>query len=301
MIKRGNPLDLIRRADQQLNSLQIQIDHAMAEISQGQARIQQLGDQARQRALDLATKERGLQAASAHWDQARSYAELAQGTAQESETIASLKQAQALLKQAQADFEQLKTRDAREQGKEQAVIDAARAAILAGQTALSNLQAKHADIVGAREQAWQERGAMLIQNAQEAIQAMQTQIEIHRRAVIDAQVEFEQLCDEQAELLADYPDLQREVQALRTTSDATSRVIASAISYIDVLLANRLDLATNLSLPAIRLVSPWWDLLTIPSDELWKYQNIRSNTSLLSGRREKLRQLLAEYKGSKKS
>lgn len=293
--------DMIKRADEQLKGLRQQINQVQQERDLAQACISQCMDQAKARTSDVEQRMRHMQELTARDEQAKTFAQLAQGTAQEREAIVSLKTLQAECSRVQKELEQFRTRAEREQAKEQEQIGLAHATLEKSEATLQDLQTKLASLTTARQQMIQERGEGLKATAMEAIRAQQARIDARRQEVVQAQLALEQLYDEQIAQLADYPELAAEIRALQGSSDATSRVIAAALSYVETLLAERHGLKDQLDLPATHWQSPWWRILAIPDDELWRYQNLRNNTSMLIGRREKLQQVLSEYRESKKS
>ena len=296
MIRTKDTNELIQRADRQLRQLADQIKQVEATREQAETRIHSLQEQARVRTLAAAEQEQHLQDLKAKCDQAQHYATLAGDTSQEQEAIAHLRDLQKTLKKAQSDVDQAHDWHRREQAKEESILAALAETITKRQAELATLKEQHSLICAAREQAHQEHGEHLRSVAITAIKQQQARIDAARLEVVSAQLELSELVESQILALSDYPKMQRELQAMQHNSDATSRTISAAIAYIDVLLTERRELATTLYLPAARYQSPWWAMLAIPDDELWRHQNIRSQASLLANRREKLQQLLAEYR-----
>lgn len=295
--------DLVNKADRQLAQLQLQIDQAQSQIDQAQQRIAKVQAQATQRQGDLAAKRQRLDAASAAYQQRQSYAALASGTDQEREAVAHLSTLAKELSSAERDYNQSIEFNAREEAREQAQLSAAREVMAKRQSDLTELQRQSQAMTAAREQAVQERGQSLREGARSAIAEQRQRVETRRLALLEEQIALEQCYDAQSARLADYPELAAEINALRSTSDALTRVLSSEIAYIETLLRERQCLPSSLPrLPSTQWQEPWTRMLCIPESEVWVHQSLlgNSNASLLTGRLETLQRVLSEYRESKR-
>lgn len=290
---------IIGKADDEVQRLATAQHEIEARLPAIQEELAAISVAAANRAQDLESIRRSLLTVQEAENKAKSYALLAHGTPAEATAVKAMRSATQDRKGHESALAKKEAAAARADQQDDARLAELRAELESKTRRLAQLSAERRSVEAAKAQALAELGASLYDEVRARVESLSEEIAARRQALLDAQLAMDSyLVDDALPRLNPWPE---HVVALRQIAphleDGTSRVLNSAICYIDVLLAEGTSMASHIGpTTATNYLRDWRTLLSMPDDEIWSYEALNSNPSKLRARRDRLVQALTDYR-----
>lgn len=265
------------------------IHEEMTALSQAAAqRVRELEDM-RQILISLQTKE----------NQAKSYALLAQGTPAESTALKALRTASRDRSGHENMLGKKETAAARADQLDEKRAGELRNELETHTKELARLSQDRRATEAAKAQALAELGASVYEDVRTRVEQLQAEVSARRLALLDAQLALDgYLVDDALPRLNHWPEHLEQVRNLAPhVEDGTSRSLAAAGLYIDVLLAEAQSMAQHIGrTEATQYLRDWRALLSIPHEEIWAAEQLNANPARLRARRDLIALALKDYR-----
>ncbi len=301
-------LQLLSKADSDLVSYQVHIDQAEKAVAAAIAELDAIGvrSDGRQQTLHLA--DQTVRQLQSELDQARTRATLAQGTLADTGEV-STKDLERRLQKAERDLAALSTRLAKEEIADAERARSAQANREKYETQLDYFQRQQETLSRVKEQAQRDLGECEQREIITRLNDLQSNLADKEDEVTRARAALDDFADEAKQVLADWPDLLREVLPHLAYRDNTTHVLEAALQFVITCLCQGKD-AANIDSDVFRQAGlPWSDLFSLLSFEQAMYYGVlkgddfpaRLSESLaLQERKKAIEKVLAVYREMKR-
>jgi chromosome segregation ATPase len=280
---------IIQDEQAQLVTKQRELENALSEKAQ-------LEKDRAARATQITDLQGILARATETYQKAANYAQVAQGTVGEQKAVSDATEAQQRLNAALEHYTTA-ARECEEADQNAAArIATLEASITQLRGDIGQGQARIQETAQTRDRAFREVGERVHAGLMAEYDQCRTKVEEARAALTQTQIEERQFLEQHVSELAAWPDLHASFRQLLVQDDATARIIAAASAYVETLLSDGALLRDNLEHPATHGFFSWWQLLTVPSDELYVYEHLKARPTRLQERAERLKMLLHDYR-----
>lgn len=297
------------------------VSNADTSIARIQHQIAELSKQAKDCEIELAAIATGkdsrlseLQTARADvarlqgvYEQAVTYAKLAQDTPRASGATQDVSSAKKVLHAGQQKLAQLEAQDDKARQAEQVRGDELLDALNKARAEQVRLDQELHSIETVRAQASRQEAEQKQTSILQGYAEREARIDALRTQLIDAQVQLHDYHQDAVQALAEYPDLQRAVSERMPLDNATTRMIEATAWYVDALIDNAREVEENAQLASLRgafgCIS-LWNVLLMQEGDIFNFIRSRAGQNpppMLLKTQERIQKLLEEYRDSKKT
>jgi hypothetical protein len=147
----------------------------------------------------------------------------------------------------------------------------------------------------ASRRAVEEMGDRIFAEQMTLYQPHKESVERAKQAVVDAQVEQHHFLASACELLAPWPHLQKQVRQELPYDDSMTRILDSAIAFMEILLVDGGNVPRRINLPTANGYVSWLALIEVPGNELYGSQVLGGGDVTIKKRLHLARQFRNEY------
>lgn len=286
---------MITRADEAIAQLEQQLADVAQQITTAHVELEAFPQSRQGRATQHRDARDVLTRAGDAHIKATAYAKLAQGTLNEQASIKAVSTAQKEVKLAQEKLASIE----QEIGKaDQAADDREQelqATVETLQGEQTRLQGELYNLRDARRQAFQELGEQRYSVLQSQVTEHQRRIDELRSQLLAAQVEYHDYLESALPTMQDWREHRQAIRELvPAPEDATSRVVAASVVFMETLLRERFELKEQMRLPSFD-TSNWLGLLTVDGNDLTLINDPVVKKERLQERLSTLKRLQSEY------